>query len=66
MGLLDKRAVNYIIANRTGDINHVIDVEDDKTIVGNIEDSDYGQWFLYVERFYCYVLERRPCQFIVK
>ena len=31
------------VSNMYGDINHVIGVEDGKTIVGNREDSDYGK-----------------------
>ena len=33
------------VSNSTGDIDHVVDVEDDKTIVGKREGSDYGSVF---------------------
>ena len=41
--VLDKVFGKYIFPNRTGEINHVIDVKDDETIVGNRDNSYYGQ-----------------------
>ena len=45
----------YIFSKRTWDIYHVIDVEHEKIIVENREDSDNKQWFLYAKRIYWYV-----------
>ena len=41
--VLDKVLGKYRFPNRTGEINHVVDVKDDETIVGNRDNSYYGQ-----------------------
>ena len=35
----------------TGDINHNVDVQGGTTIVGIMEESDYGKCFLYIKSF---------------
>ena len=46
---LEKVFGKYIVSNRTGDIDHGVDVEGDKEIVLNRRGSCYGHRFMFVK-----------------